>query len=157
MPIFGWKCVSCGIEVDRLMSYDKMKSVEMICKSCNIEMRRTITAPAKTASGWGDQGVVTGIYNKGLGCFVKSDRDADRIAKERGLIRFQEAFNGSSYERVLDENVDSQCNISLQHNRDAVQVQDKVKAGAEMGEAFAEVFSVDRMKADGLLPKDIQG
>jgi len=157
LPIYGWKCVSCGIEVDRLMSYDKMKSVEMICKSCNLEMRRTISAPAKTASGWGDQGVVTGIYNKGLGCFVKSDREADEIAKKRGLIRFQEAFNGSSYERVMDENVDSQCNISLQHNRDAVQVQDKVKAGAGMGEAFAEVFSVDRMKADGLLARDIEG
>ena len=157
MPIFGWKCVSCGIEVDRLMSYDKMKAVEIVCKTCGIEMRRTITAPAKTASGWGDQGVVTGIYNKGLGCYVKSDRDADRIAKSRGLIRFQEAFNGSSYERVTDENVDSQCNIALQHNKDLVQVNDRISDGADMGEAFAEVFSVDRMKADGLLSSDVQG
>ena len=157
MPIYGWKCVNCGSEVDRLMSYDKMKSVELICKTCNIEMRRTITAPAKTASGWGDQGVVTGIYNKGLGCFVKSDRDADRIAKERGLIRFQEAFNGSSYERVIDEEIDTQCNINLQANKDAVEIKDKMSGGADMGEAFAEVFSVNRMKQDGLLANDIEG
>lgn len=157
MPIYGWKCVNCGSEVDRLMSYDKMKSVELICKTCNVEMRRTITAPAKTASGWGDQGVVTGIYNKGLGCFVKSDRDADRIAKERGLIRFQEAFNGSSYERVIDEEIDTQCNINLQANKDAVEIKDKMSGGADMGEAFAEVFSVNRMKQDGLLANDIEG
>jgi hypothetical protein len=30
-------------------------------------------------------------------------------------------------------------------------------AGADMGEAFAEVFSVERMKSDGILKEDVGG
>lgn len=157
MPIYGFKCVNCGMAVDKLMSWEKMQRTEVVCTKCNVEMRRVITAPAKTASGWGDQGNISGIYNKGLGCFVKNDRHADEIAKSRGLVRFQDAFDGKSFERVIGENIDSQCNIHLQHDADVVLLKDKMSEGFNMGEAFAEVFSVDRMKADGVLTEDVKG
>ena len=139
------------------MSWEKLSRSEIVCTRCNLEMRRTVTAPAKTASGWGDQGVVTGIYNKGLGCYVTSDRHAEQIAKSRGLVRFQDVFEGNSYDRMIDESIDSQCNMHLQHSRDAAEVRDRMSAGADMGEAFAEVFSVERMKADGTLKEDVNG
>jgi putative FmdB family regulatory protein len=156
MPIYSFRCVVCGKNADRLMSWEKLQRSEVVC-SCGVEMRRTITAPAKTASGWGDQGVVTGVYNKGLGCYVTSDRQAEQIAKSRGLVRFQDVFEGNSYDRVINENIDSQCLDHLQHAKDVSVVRDRMAGGADFGEALAETFSVDRMKADGLLSSDVNG
>lgn len=157
MPIYSFKCVTCGALADKLMSWDKLCRSEVVCTRCSVEMRRVVTAPAKTASGWGDQGVVTGIYNKGLGCYVTSDRHAEQVAKSRGLVRFQDVFEGNAWDRTIDESIDSQCNLHLQHSRDATEVRDRMSAGADMGEALAEVFSVERMKSDGTLKEDVNG
>ena len=160
MPLFAWGCTCCGREYETIMSYDRSEKIEILCKECNLVMPKKVNIPAFTPSGWGDQTGTYGVngkYNKGLGCYVKNDRDAERIAKSRGLVPFSEAFPGRSWESMTDGDMDRQCNEALQHSADTVQIRDKMKAGADLGEAFAEVFSVDRMKADGLLSNDVRG
>lgn len=157
MPLYSWSCPKCTGIYETIMSYDKMKGSEVVCKPCSTVMKKDFTMPSKTASAWGDQGVVNGYYNKGLGCMVRSERHADEIAKARGLIRFQDAFNGQSYDTVTDTYMDADCLGHIQHNKDTVEIKDKMAAGADMGEAFAEVFSVERMKSDGILKEEVGG
>lgn len=160
MAIYVFKCVNCGKEYEHITSWEKMQRSEIVCKSCNLVMERQMTCHAHTPGLFGDQTGTYGVngkYNKGLGCYVKNDRDAERIAKSRGLVPFSEAFPGRSWESMTDGDMDRQCNEALQHSADTVQIRDKMKAGADLGEAFAEVFSVDRMKADGLLSNDVRG
>lgn len=142
------------------MSWERLQRSEILCIPCSIVMHRTVTAPAWTPSGWGDQTGkygVNGLYNRGLGCIVKNDRHADEIAASRGLVRFQDAFDGNSYARITEETIETQCKEWLQHSNDATEIRDRVAAGADMGEALAEVFSVERMKSDGLLDDGIKG
>jgi hypothetical protein len=157
MPLYTFSCPKCTGVYETIMSYDKMKTSEVMCKPCQVDMKRDITMPSKTASAWGDQGFVNGYYNKGLGCMVRSERHADEIAKARGLVRFQDGFNGQSYETVTDAYMDKDCLGHIQHNKDTVEVRNKMDAGADLGEAFAEVFSVERMKSDGILKEDVGG
>lgn len=122
-------------------------------------MSRQVTAPAKTATTWGDQTGkygVNGVWNRGLGCMVQNDRHADAIAKSRGLVRWDAAFGEGSYERITEESIQFQCDDWLKHDKDATEVRDRVDKGADMGEALAEVFSVERMKQDGLLDDSIK-
>jgi len=157
MPLFSWTCPKCTGIYETIMSYDKMKETECRCKPCNETMKRNITMPARTANKWGDCGITSGYYNKGLGCVVRNETHADEIAKSRGLVRFQEAFDGQSYDTVTDAYMDTDCLDHIQHNKDTVEVRNKMDAGADLGEAFAEVFSVERMKSDGILKEDVGG
>lgn len=160
MPIFAWGCTCCGKEYETIMSYERSEKVEVLCKGCSLVMRKKVNIPAFTPSSWGDctgKFGVNGTYNKGLGCFVKNNKDAEQIAKSRGLVPFSEAFSGRSFESVTDADMDARCTEALKLEADSVAVRDRVVAGADLGEAFAEVYSVDRMKADGLLSDDVRG
>lgn len=160
MPIFAWGCKGCGKEYETVMSYSRSESVEILCRGCNVVMNKKVNIPAFTPSGWGDQTGTYGVngkYNKGLGCYVKNDKDAERIAKSRGLVPFSEAFPGRSWENMTDAGMHDQMDDALKHEADAVAVRDKIAAGADAGEAYAEVFSVQRLKADGLLDDSVKG
>lgn len=160
MPIFAWGCTCCGKEYETIMSYERSEQVEVLCKECSLVMKKKVNIPAFTPSGWGDQTGTYGVngkYNKGLGCYVNNDRHAEQIAKSRGLVPFSEAFSGRSFESVTDTDMDARCTEALKLEADSVAVRDRVVAGADLGEAFAEVYSVDRMKADGLLSDDVRG
>ena len=160
MPIYVFKCVKCGREAEQIMSWDKMQRSEVLCRPCNLVMERQMTCHAYTPSTFGDQTGTYGVngkYNKGLGCYVKNDKDAERIAKSRGLVPFSEAFPGRSWENMTDAGMHDQMDDALKHEADAVAVRDKIAAGADAGEAYAEVFSVQRLKADGLLDDSVKG
>jgi predicted nucleic acid-binding Zn ribbon protein len=56
MPLYTFSCPKCTGVYETIMSYDKMKTSEVMCKPCQVDMKRDITMPSKTASAWGDQG-----------------------------------------------------------------------------------------------------
>jgi predicted nucleic acid-binding Zn ribbon protein len=160
MPIYVFKCVNCGGEAEQIMSWEKLQRSEVLCIPCGLVMKQQMTCHAHTPSRFGDQTGTYGVngkYNKGLGCYVNNDRHAEQIAKSRGLVPFSEAFSGRSFESVTDSHMDSSCIEALKLEADSVAVRDRVAAGADLGEAFAEVYSVDRMKQDGLLSDDVRG
>ena len=68
---------------------------------------KTVSLIARTASSWSDScGTkygVNGFYNRGLGCWVSSDKEADRIGAERGLVRMDELGD----KNWLDDKMDS--------------------------------------------------
>lgn len=81
MPVYVWKCAEHG-NWDVQMRVADMDLVQA-CPTCGSHGTRQLTAPNidKTAAGsWNQQS-----YNHGLGCWTKSQKHAEQIAKSRGL------------------------------------------------------------------------
>lgn len=82
MPTYGWRCKECGHEWDVFTTIAHRDDPET-CSQCPGAGERTLSAPSidKTAAGgWNQQS-----YNPGLGCWTKSTKHAEQIAKSRGL------------------------------------------------------------------------
>ncbi|HNG97750.1 MAG TPA: hypothetical protein PLW93_05750 [Candidatus Absconditabacterales bacterium] len=75
-------------------------------------IRKNVQLVARTKTTWSDScGThygVNGYYNRGLGCRVHSDKEAESIAKSQGMIRLDEVsqdkyFIDDHVERVNSE------------------------------------------------------
>jgi putative FmdB family regulatory protein len=79
---YDFECPRCG-RVEERDSYKPLPN----CPECGDEMFRIYTVPSINISG----GTQRGFYGSGphfderLGCMVKDDREASKIAKRRGL------------------------------------------------------------------------
>jgi putative FmdB family regulatory protein len=88
MPIYVFKCNQCGLEVENLMSYNKMQNTEVVCTACSMEMCRLMTAPAKTAMAWHgnwSEGMDHNKFSVALGRKVTNVREEARIMESRGF------------------------------------------------------------------------
>lgn len=63
--------------------------------------RRVLSLPARTQSLWGDT-TQTQRYDRGLGRWVSGDREAARIAKERGLVNHRELGDEHDVDQMYD-------------------------------------------------------
>ena len=89
MPIYAFRCPSCGREQETLMSYERSKTAEVICEPCSMAMVKLISLPAKTASLWGvdwRDGLSSNQFSHALGRKVTSKREEAKILQERGFV-----------------------------------------------------------------------
>ncbi len=77
-------------------------------------IRKQVSLIAKTSQSWasacGTQYGVNGYFNRGLGCYVHSDKEAEQIAKDKGLIRLDEV---SQDKHFIDDHCEAQDNEYL--------------------------------------------
>jgi hypothetical protein len=92
----------------------------------------------------GDGASGGGFYSTNLGCYVKSTKHEDEIAHSRGLRRITD-FNKDDIDRAYERSVE------------AAQTQASDAARFQAGEKLEDIYSVDRMKKDGLLDDSIKG
>lgn len=85
-----------------------------------------------------------GFYSTNLGCYVKSTKHEDEIAHSRGLIRVSDVSR-DDLDRAYDRSVEQ----ARQHEKDVARM--------KSGENLEDIYSVDRMKKDGLLNDSIKG
>tara|TARA_Y100001973_G_C5208218_1_gene343281 strand:+ start:752 stop:973 length:222 start_codon:yes stop_codon:yes gene_type:complete len=72
--------------------------------------------------------------------------------KELGVVPL--ADYGTHY---IDDRLDKEDQQMIQQEKDSQEVKRLESEGVSRGEAFAQVYSTERMAADGLLPDDIKG
>lgn len=170
MPFYKWKCDDCGQVMEVLHRWsvnpeDKKgdlipspKEEDIFCGheegfdpdavdsefvGCGSKNVYKMLAQGFNISGL-DGHRIGGFYSQNLGQWVKSVKEEDKIAESRGLRRitdYSKDYIDSVYEKSLDK--------AKSHEKDI----DRVKNG----EKLEDIFSVDRMKADGLLGNDIKG
>ncbi len=92
----------------------------------------------------GDGASGGGFYSDNLGCYVKSTKHEDEIAHSRGLVRVSD-ISKDNLDRAFDRSVEQ----AKQHQADA----ERFKSG----EKLEDIYSVDRLKKDGLLDSNIKG
>lgn len=163
MPFYKYKCEDCGLVQEVLHRWTgeggnlKPRKEDIYCgheecfdpdntdnelKGCGGKVYKMLTAGASfyiNTSACGDA-----YYSRDLGMVVKNRAHEDKIAESRGLRR----INDVGEERI-EKVLEARTNEMNQHQSDI----ERVKAG----EKLEEVFSVSRMKKDGLLNDNING
>ena len=148
MPLYPFVCPSCGSRVEVLCKVSEKPS-SLDC-DCGDVARQQVSRVARTRGSWG--GVDTGYFDRGLGQWVDSSREADKIAKERGLVRATE-FDKD----FIEDSLEDFGNEQRQLEKDSQEYQSKVAAGMDKAEAAADVFSVSKLQQRGMLDTSIKG
>ncbi len=106
--------------------------------------------PARTRGSWG--GVDTGYFDRGLGQWVDSTKEADKIAREKGLVRATE-FD----KNFIEDSVDTFGTEQKQLEADSQEYQSKLASGMDASDAAASTFSVSKLQQRGMLDTAIRG
>ena len=109
MPLFDFKCPSCGnVEEKFLKSRDG--SVEVVCVTCDIIMKKLPPLLAKTSTlwnaGWNAGLEGQGFHSRSLGKKVHSQREEENIMRAKGFIPesdFGKHFIDDQQERLAAE------------------------------------------------------
>ena len=109
MPLFDFKCPSCGnVEEKFLKSRDG--SVEVLCVTCDIIMKKLPPLLAKTSTlwnaGWNAGLEGQGFHSRSLGKKVHSQREEENIMRAKGFIPesdFGKHFIDDQQERLAAE------------------------------------------------------
>ncbi len=82
MPIYDYGCEDCRVtwDVTKLMSESDTQEACPRCAAIGTKLPALFQVDKTAAGAWNQQS-----YNPGLGCWTKSTKDAERIAKSRGL------------------------------------------------------------------------
>lgn len=176
MPFYKYKCNGCGQTLECLHRWvvsDKKKELEAEGKiavrpliediycgheetfdpdnlrdetytSCGSYDVGRVFAGGSFGIIGGDGATGGSFYSANLGCMVKSTKHEDEIAHSRGLIRVSD-ISRDNLDRAFDKSVaDAEA-----HQSDA--------ARYKAGEKLEDIYSVDRLKSDGLLDSSIKG
>lgn len=82
-------------------------------------IRKQVALIARTNASWSDScGThysINGYFNRGLGCYVHSDKEAEQIAVSKGLTRLSDISDNPHY---IDDQMQQQDNEYIQGERD---------------------------------------
>ena len=148
MPLYPYFCKACGAREEVLCSVEE-KPAALDC-DCGADMLAKVTMPARTRGSWG--GVDTGYFDRGLGQWVDSTREADKIAREKGLVRATE-FD----KNFIEDSVDTFGTEQKQLEADSQEYQSKLASGMDASDAAASTFSVSKLQQRGMLDTAIRG
>jgi len=147
MPVYDYVCYTCKKKEDHLVKWDKKDEVK--CATCDKLMLRQLSAPLRTPGRWGDSG---GGYDRSLGRHFNNSIEKEKYIRDNGLIAASD-FGGVSF---VDSIVEREEAKHVQHEKDVETLRDMLKStGGDQSKAYAETFSVDNLKAKGLLDADI--
>ena len=147
MPLYEYKCEECRQEYVELWSY-AMAPTDMACL-CGGRAARKISLIARTPNRWGD---TNGYWDPGLGSWIANSQDRDRKMKEMGVVPL------ADYDKYyVEDRLEKEDAQMVQLEKDSQEVARLESEGVSRGDAFAQVYSTERMAADGLLPDDIKG
>lgn len=119
--IYPYQCTSCRHEFEVIKSVRDIESPEN-CPVCDIISIRTI---ARSQSFFGATDWDTRHYNHALGMVVRSNKEAQKIARERGLVEIGNE-NVDKIHRTFD--TDREKKISTRYD-DIIDTSIKVSNG----------------------------
>jgi putative FmdB family regulatory protein len=146
MPMYEFMCYTCKKQMDRLCKYENKEA--QTCPDCDSKLKPLLTAPQRTPGRWGDSG---GGYDRSLGRHFNNSMEKEKYIRANGLIAASD-FGGVSF---VDGIVEREEAKHVQHEKDMEVFKDVVSKGGDLSRAYAETFSVDNMKARGLLDSDV--
>ena len=96
MPIYEFKCETCQTVFDVRRPIDN-RDDPYLCPYDGVETKRMVTAHQLTPSLFGDctgKYGVNGVYDRGLGTYVKNEKHRDQILKQKGFVRESDLSGG---------------------------------------------------------------
>lgn len=110
MPVYTYYCNTCKISDDHFGSFEDLMACRPKCDRCGSDMARHIGVFAKTAGKWGDS---LGYFDRGLGQYISSPDQRERIMEERGLVEVSKAQLDEVQHREYTEHIQHQQQVSL--------------------------------------------
>lgn len=147
MPVYEYMCYTCKKQSDRLCKYENKDN--QFCRDCDGKLKALLTAPQRTPGRWGDSG---GGYDRSLGRHFNNSMEKEKYIRANGLVAASD-FGGVSF---VDGIVEKEEAKHVQHERDMEVFKDVVSKGGDLSKAYAETYSVDSLKARGLLDADVK-
>jgi len=146
MPVYDYMCYTCKKQSERLCKYEN-KDIQY-CSTCDDRLKPLVTAPAKTPGRWGDTG---GGFDRSLGRHFNNSMEKEKYIRANGLVAASD-LGGVSY---LDNIVEKECAVHVQHEKDMEVFKDVVSKGGDLSKAYTEAYSVDALKSRGLLDGEV--
>jgi putative FmdB family regulatory protein len=146
MPVYDFMCYTCKKQTDRLCKYETKDN--QLCRDCNGILKPLLSAPAKTPGRWGDTG---GGFDRSLGRHFNNSMEKEKYIRANGLVAASD-FGGVSF---VDGIVEKEIAVHTQHEKDIAVFKDVVSSGGDLSKAYTETYSVDNLKARGLLDADV--
>lgn len=107
MPIYEYKCDTCGGTSDHFMSFQRSQEVEVVCGRCDVPKRKMISLTAKTAtlwnSGWNSGLNGSGFYSPSVGGMVGNKREEEQIMRSRGYVNEKDLGGENFYNDYMTE------------------------------------------------------
>jgi len=146
MPIYEFRCNECNDVWDKMLSISQRKEPQT-CPTCSTQMKRLISAPAKTATLWHgnwSEGLSSNLYSKALGQRVSSRRQEEEIMRSKGFI--PESDLGDGY---LDKVASDRQQAAVEQDK----INDEYKANlkkfnGDKIKAVEETFPAHKMLSD---------
>jgi len=146
MPAYDFMCYTCNKQTDRLCKYEAREA--QFCRDCNAKLKPLLSAPQRTPGRWGDTG---GGYDRSLGRHFNNSMEKEKYIRANGLVAASD-FGGVSF---VDNIVEKEEAKFVQHEKDMEIFKGVVSSGGDLSKAYAETYSVDNLKARGLLDADV--
>ena len=146
MPMYDFMCYTCKKQSEGLCKYEAKDNQS--CPVCNAKLKPLLSAPLRTPGRWGDSG---GGYDRSLGRHFNNSMEKEKYIRANGLIAASD-FGGVSF---VDGIVEKEEAKFVQHEKDMEVFKDVVSKGGDLSRAYAETYSVDNLKARGLLDADL--
>lgn len=109
--------------------------------------RWILSLPARTASLWGDTNQRP-HYNRGLRRWVSGDREAEQIAKSRGLVPLRELGTDTEVDSAYESWVSRETSRNQAEGKEQAEYAANIKKfGGDQVRAAEETWSVGRIKA----------
>ena len=89
MPIYEYRCPSCGGQAEHIIKIRDRDNVEVLCIPCSVAMTRLVSMPAKTPNAWHanwSEGLSSNMYSAALGRKVANKREEQKIMEARGFV-----------------------------------------------------------------------
>lgn len=98
---------------------------------------------------------VNGVFNRGLGCMVYSDRDLRAKAKAKGLVLAEDAgISSAGWSAKVDDQFNQDIKAANDHEKAIAKIKEGLDTHKDEGRAIADAFSVEQMKETGNLKAD---
>ena len=151
MPLYEFRCKK-GHTQDELFKYPPPDSIKCSTRGCRCKSVKAITMPAKTAGRWGNGGNINGTYCRSLGKSFSNNAERDTYAAANGFVCSSDLASGQ-----MDQVVHTSIAESEQNEIDTNKYKDILAKTGDKAMAVAETFSVERMKANGVLDEEARG
>jgi len=97
MPIYEYRCPSCGGQAEHIIKISDRDKVEVLCIPCAVAMVRLVSMPAKTPNAWHgnwSEGLSSNMYSMALGKKVANKREEQKIMESRGFVNEKDLGQG---------------------------------------------------------------
>lgn len=142
MPLYEWTCPKCGLVDEHLMSYERSLEVEVVCKSCSLQMKKMVSLIAKTPAAWHSNwsaGMSHTYFSKALGKHVANRREEEKILNKRGFVS-EADLPQYWYEDKMSEVVQKR----KEQDRIADTYNSLVKSGVSKEDAIVQTFPAEK-------------